>query len=187
MKRTVLPLAAAAACALILATGCTSGATQEKEITSTSAATPLATVTGWEDHASTFAGLDDAAQQTADAVTAQNVRSTVDDNVAVLVDNLSTLSAAADAGTIDADAETAAKNVYKAAGVLDALGADDAQDVGLYIEDISVDAHYLLENLYDGQPGEVEDRAMEVRADSDRIAAFTDDEWDAYAQRITSE
>lgn len=182
----IVPVAVAAVCALCLATGCSNTETPEKEITSVSNAEPLAVATGWSDVADEFATLDAEAQQEADAVTASTVRDTVNENVQVLIDNLDTLTAASQSGEIDATTEQAAKDVYKAAGVLDALGDDDAEDVGLYIEDISVDAHYLLRNLYDEQPADFEGRRMEVIGNRDRISYFDDDEWQTYIDRVTA-
>lgn len=182
-KKQVMGAALAALCTGALATGCS--ATESEEVSAPKANIPeLAVATGWENVKASYEAYDAEAQKLLDEINGSNVR----EKVMGYVDTITSLSPvileAAESGDITAETEEAAEEIYKAAYVLDGLGNESGQDVSLYIKDISVDAFYLLENLYDNLPTDAQSKKSECDVNRDRILSFTDEEWDAYAQTL---
>lgn len=188
MKKQALAICAAALISGGLLAGCSSAQDAQPEITSTAPEVEKliasAQATGWADAASQFEALDAQAQTEAKAITKENAKEQVLARVDTIVDNIPAIETAVKSGSITSEAETAAKDVYLAAQTLKQLGDYSGQDVSLYIMDIADDALCMLQNAYDGLVANVDARQSECDVNRDRILAFTDKEWQEFANKL---
>lgn len=186
MTKKMAGCAIGALCACTMLAGCGGSAAEEETTAVPSADVPeLAVANGWADVQADYAALDSQAQQKVDGITSANVRDEALACVDTIIANApGIMEAAQNGGEITPDVESACKEVYTAAFVLDALGDESAQDVSLYLKDISVDARYLIEDLYNGFPTDAVSKKSECFANRDRIMSFGDDEWETYAATV---